>query len=339
MNKYTSFHRKIFQNINFIIFFTASLLLGNAQANNSDVRSIMIGHLYPIMQNKEIVKILFQKIENINPDYIFVLGDSDLHDIEVVNSWRNKFGDKVFFAPGNTEIVEGKLDKYKKNVGYLEKVIEEDYVRFMIGNSNSSANEMKSFLDINKDYEIKPTILLIHHRIWDDTLTSAKPYQHDKSYYLKDIYKSLENNISTIFAGNSKHQYFYDNKKTRGNQNMNSIYWLDRIGDINAYSIGVGTGIPKLGFVEVISNKNFPAIVVPHHITTKWQDPLPVKTQIKAYGSIPPKDSIIFREHSLKNLYTSLKKTTKVIIKTGFLFMLGFISSFFILKILDIKNK
>ena len=85
MNKYISFHKTIIKKINFIVFFTASFLLVNAQANNSDVRSIMIGHLYPIMQNEEIVKILFQKIENINPDYIFVLGDSDLHDINVVN--------------------------------------------------------------------------------------------------------------------------------------------------------------------------------------------------------------------------------------------------------------
>ena len=40
---------------------------------------IVIGHLYPIIENKKILKDLFDKFDDLNPDFIFILGDSDLH--------------------------------------------------------------------------------------------------------------------------------------------------------------------------------------------------------------------------------------------------------------------
>ena len=82
--------------------------------------------------------------------------------------------------------------------------------------------------------------------------------------------------VSTIFAGNSKHQFFADmGKGISGKQNMNLIYWADRIGNINAYSVGIGLGRPKLGFVEVLSNKENEAIVM-NELTTPISFPLPI---------------------------------------------------------------
>tara|TARA_Y100000589_G_scaffold326329_1_gene365893 strand:+ start:4910 stop:6016 length:1107 start_codon:yes stop_codon:yes gene_type:complete len=261
---------------------------------DTEIRSIIIGHLYPIFDEIDIKEKLFKKISNLNPNYIFVLGDSKLNDKNVVNYWRNNFGKKVFFAPGNQEIVQGNLDEYFSVVGYKNIVVETPIVRFLVGNSNSHYSELINFIESNtKDKEEKHNILLLHHRIWDDTLTNSRPYSHDKSYYLKDIYPILKKYISTIFAGNSKHQFFFDKKEFRsiGRQNMNNIYWADRVGNINAYSIGTGMGRPKLGFVEIISNKKNEVIIVPHHIQTEFEDPLPINQLVTVPGSVPPTKS------------------------------------------------
>ncbi len=285
-------------------------------SQEGEIKSIIIGHLYPIMDNEEVVDRLFKKIKKIDPDYIFILGDSKLQHSEVVDKWKINFNEKVYFAPGNNEIINGNLNSYKKNVGYLEKLIDTPNVNFLIANTNDNKKSLIDFIEKNsKSFQNKHTILLVHHRIWDDTLTSMKPYQHDKSYYLKDIFPILNKYINTIFAGNSKHQYFYDDIPSAGNQNMNNIYWLDRIGDINAYSVGIGTGNPKLGFIELISTKKFPTIIIPHHITTGLEDPIPVEIQNLLEGSIPPegtnlklKDSISYNFKDLKKRFGSYRR-------------------------------
>lgn len=96
-------------------------------------------------------------------------------------------------------------------------------------------------------------IILTHHRIWDDTIISKNPYEHDKSYYFEDIYPTIKDRVNYIFAGNSKRQYFRDLKDTvsYGKQNINLIYWMDKVGNIDAYSVGMGDGTPKAGFVIV----------------------------------------------------------------------------------------
>ena len=261
------------------------------KSNKSEIKSVVLGHLYPIMRhNPKILEILFKKIKILDPDYIFILGDSELHKKNIINKWRKYFGNKVFFAPGNHEIVNGNLDEFIYNVGYKNTVVETPIVRFLVGNSNAHYSELVSFIEeSNNNRTKKPNILLIHHRIWDDTMTSPRPYLHDKSFYLKDIFPTLEKYVSTIFAGNSKHQFFADmGKGISGKQNMNLIYWADRIGNINAYSVGIGLGRPKLGFVEVLSNKENEAIVIPHHIQTEFNDPLPINKLVLHPGSVPP---------------------------------------------------
>ena len=46
---------------------------------------------------------------------------------------------------------------------------------------------------------------------------------------------------------------------TYGKQNVNLIYWLDKIGKIDLYSIGMGDGKPKANFVvvDVVDNNIF----------------------------------------------------------------------------------
>ncbi len=341
---------KAFVNLNkkffIIVLFFIQLeptLSGPLNSNKLETKSVVIGHLYRIMRHDpNILEILFEKIKKINPDFVFILGDSELQNSTVVTKWRAAFGNKVYFSPGNHEITNGNLDKFSKSVGYTEKIIETPNTLFLLGNSNSNAKKLIKFIEKSSKKSInKSTILLLHHRIWDDTLTSAKPFEHDKSYYLKEIFPTLDKYIDIIIAGNSKHQYFYDSFSLQGNQNMNNIFWVDRIGEISAYSVGTGMGRPKLGFIELISNKDHPAIVIPHHVNTDKQiiDPIPIEFQKKAYGSITPgsknylneilHNQVEFIKLNFRKFYYKRKKS---LIRTSF-YILGFVSAFLFIKL------
>ena len=228
---------------------------------------------------------IFDKFEKLNPDYIFVLGDSSLQKKEVYNSFFNRFGEKIFFSPGNNEIKDGTLSEYQDNVGYLNKIVESEDIRFVLLNSNAGINDVQKFLksSIKENYN-KTQILLTHHRIWDDTLLSENPYEHDKSYYFKDLYPFLKNNIAAIFSGNSKRQYFSDYRVMGSKQNVNNIFWVDQIGDIASYSVGTGDGKPKIGFVHV-RNLHNELIVKPHHINSEGIDPIPISKIRLSEGS------------------------------------------------------
>tara|TARA_Y100001933_G_scaffold264706_1_gene331961 strand:- start:4008 stop:5015 length:1008 start_codon:yes stop_codon:yes gene_type:complete len=321
---------------NFFILIILNLCIFNninSYAKENNIKSVMVGHLYPVMKNKKILKKLFSKINKINPDYIFVLGDSNLDQLKTIKMWKNKFGDIVYFIPGNNEIKDGTLNEYKTNVGYIEKRVETKFINFLIINSNDKVENINTFIKnnmiLNKE---KQNILLVHHRIWDDALTSFKPYEHNKSFYFNEIYPNIKNNIYAIFAGDSKHQYFYDYVKTSGNQNMNNIFWLDRVGNINCYSIGTGLGKPRLGFIELVSNKEYPAIVIPHHINTEFDGPIPISRIIKHPDSINPsqinfKDSISISNKIIYNY----EKYRKYFSKPFYIF-LGILIALFLTK-------
>ena len=100
--------------------------------------------------------------------------------------------------------------------------------------------------------------------------------QHDKSYYFKDIYPLIKGKVDFIFAGNGKRQYFRDleDRLNYGKQNVNVIHWLDKVGDINAYAVGMGDGEPKAIFtiVDVVDKELF---VKGDYSTTQDYDILP----------------------------------------------------------------
>lgn len=273
--------------IKFLLFFT--LILTTQSKLFASESFIVIGHLYPVIENKKILNDLFDKFDDLNPDFIFILGDSDLHKKNNVNLFKNRFKNKVFFSPGNNEVKNGNLDHYYDNVGYINKVVSKNNTKFILLNSNDNLKNIKNFLKTNVDTNKNITqIILTHHRIWDDTLTSARPYEHDKSFYFKALYPLLKNKVGTIFSGNSKRQYFSDSSSKDVPQNFNNIYWADQIGEISCYSVGTGDGIPKLGFVYVkkIGDK---LLIEPHHILSKFIDPIPINKLRLHRNSVEPK--------------------------------------------------
>ena len=144
---------------------------------------------------------------------------------------------------------------------YFDLLLITKKAKFILINSSDDVNEIKIKLKnyLSEEFHAGPTILLTHHRIWDDTIISELPFQHDKSYYFDEIFPIIKDKINYIFSGNSKRQYFKDmsNSPYYGKQNINNIFWMDKIGNINAYSIGMGDAEPKANFTIVdIFEKN-----------------------------------------------------------------------------------
>ena len=240
-------------------FFILSIILSfsfskNFASDNSskNTRFVVVGHIYPIIEDEQKISKLIKKINSHNPDYVFVLGDSRLDRTEVVKNFKKKIRAKIFFSPGNHDLKN--LTLYEKNIGYFNKVINEKDARFILINSSESAVNLRNFLQgiLKENFDFGPTIILTHHRIWDDTLLSNNSFEHDKSFYFKEIFPIIDGKVNAIFSGNSKRQYFRDltdDGLSYGKQNINLIYWLDKIKDIDLYSVGMGDGDPKANFV------------------------------------------------------------------------------------------
>jgi len=99
----------------------------------------------------------------------------------------------------------------------------------------------------------KTIILLTHHRLWDDSILSALPYRHDKSYYFRDVYPLLSNFVDYIITGNSKRQHFQDLAASlNGNSppNISTTYWEEVFPDFKAYNVGMGNGEPYATYIK-----------------------------------------------------------------------------------------
>ena len=225
-----------------------------ATDGGEELRFAVIGHLYPIARPRPL-EVIIAAINRENPDLVFILGDSTLEDSRVVSLFQEKLEGEVFFTPGNHELKKDRRESYLENVGYLEHFFSTEACNFVLLNSSAGLEENLAFLDraLAAAKPARPTVILTHHRIWDDTLLSREPYEHDKSYYFSEIYPMLRGRVDAIFAGNSKRQYFRDLKLSPnyGPQNLDNVYWADRVGGITGYSVGMGDGVPKAGFVIV----------------------------------------------------------------------------------------
>ena len=243
-----------------IIFISSFLMIGNLLGKEYALKFVALGHVYPIIDDTKRMNSLINKINSHNPDYVFLLGDSKAHVLKYLNNYNLKIKSKIFFVPGNHDLSQHK-NEYKENIGYFNTVFEDQNVKFLLLNSSDKKEKIINFLkkNLNDNFD-GLTILLTHHRIWDDTLISPRPFDHDKSFYFEEIYPIIKNKVDAIFAGNSKRQHFrdfIDDELSFGKQNVNLIYWLDKIGSMELYAVGMGDGKPKANFVigEIINNK------------------------------------------------------------------------------------
>jgi hypothetical protein len=317
--------------------FLLHLMVHSVKASTS---FIVAGHLYGITDNSASMEKLVSKFESLNPDYVFILGDSSLDDVKIYNFFNNKFRDKIYFSPGNHEIVNASLKKYIANVGYTYKTVESENVRFVIINSLDSVSNINDYLKKSlRSNSDKLQIIMTHHRIWDDSLMSDFPYQHDKSYYFEEIYPLISKKVKAIFSGNSSRQYFlsrYEKSNDCQFENVNNVYWVDKVGDIKGYSIGASKGKIKVGFVYVEEN-NGKLQVEPHQINFE-EELVPISRLCASKNSVKPinNDSIYFKIlWPVKRFFQSQRKQTVFLIGV----FLGILVIFLLNYLFFAKNK
>ena len=299
--KYKNKKNFLIHNFLFIcIFFLTISFSKISNADNKNFRFILTGHMYPIINDQIKLDNFLDKINTYNPDILFILGDSNLHIIEDLKKIKNKVKSEIYFSPGNQELLPSNKDKYLSNIGYMNKVVIKNNIRFTILNSSEEKNQIKKYITENIKNDEKINLILTHHRIWDDSIIDNKSYSHDKSFYFEEIYPLIKNRVKAIFSGNSKRQYFRDltDHNGYGKQNVNVIYWMDKIGSIDLYSIGMGDGTPKATFtiVDVIDDK----LIINGDFTST------------AEYEVLPKDLIVYNEEKInKNNISKIREIVK----------------------------
>lgn len=240
-------------------------------------RFALMGHLYPIAKDPGRLREFLGAVNATRPDLVFVLGDSLLHDPAVVAVFEEVLEAPWHVTPGNHELKSERREAYLARFPDLATRVLAPDCNFLLVASSMSLDQFRgSLAGVLDGLETdRPTVLLTHHRIWDDTLLSAGPYQHDKSYWFDEIHPVLAGRVQAIFAGNSKRQYFRDlsTSPNYGPQNVNNVFWADRVGGLDAYSIGMGDGVPKATFAvaEVVGSR---LLVEPHAHVWDGRDPV-----------------------------------------------------------------
>ena len=318
----------------FLIIAIIILPLNKIYGENRSLKFIALGHIYPIINDEIRMNSLFKKINSHSADYVFILGDSKLNERKYYEYLNKNINSKLFFSPGNHDISGKKIENYKKNVGYMNSSFEDLGVKFILVNSSQSKDDLLNYLKKNlKDNFNGLTIILTHHRIWDDTLMSNAPYEHDKSYFFEDIYPIIKDKVDVIIAGNSKRQHFrdlMDDEFSFGKQNVNLIYWLDKIGDIELYSVGMGDGKPKANFIvaEISNNK---MIVKGDYSSVESYEILP-KNLIES-------NQLRFTIHNTTAIRKLVEEKYFLINKNKTYAILIFVISLFIFLIIKLKKK
>jgi hypothetical protein len=122
--------------------------------------------------------------------------------------------------------VEEEHTAFLKYVGYADKVLLLEDVNIILVTTNEAVDQNDAVLDeaiktLNPDV---PTILLGHHRIWDDIRCSEKPLDQFKTYTCSELHPDFKKHVDYIFVGNSARIWFGTYNKTEQN-NENVVFW------------------------------------------------------------------------------------------------------------------
>ena len=237
------------------------LALSTFALAESGTRFAVIGYTYQTLNTPALRDKLIDHVNQEGVDHVFILGDADLWDPDVVNQYKNGFNAPVYFAPGNHETmddereVEEQYESYLANVGYDRKVIRENDVNFITVNSGDDIVTLNAFLaDTFQDLPDNPTVMLGHHRIWDDNRTSPFPNGQYKSYLFSEFRPALRDNVDLIFSGNSARIYFGSPGKSR-DVNNNIAYWCDIVDGVRGCSVGMKNPSQATYVVATVLNK------------------------------------------------------------------------------------
>jgi predicted MPP superfamily phosphohydrolase len=166
-----------------------------SSSNNVAIKFIVFGHSYGVLNSVEKRNLLFNAINKEKPDYVFVLGDCDIYNDTIYSEYISSIESEIFFSPGNHDLTNDVYNDYIEKIGYLNKTIIDSSCNFILFNSSESVDEGRLVLEkaLKEIVPENPTVLLTHHRIWDDNLLSTNPYSHDKSYLFSEITRTKIN--------------------------------------------------------------------------------------------------------------------------------------------------
>lgn len=222
-------------------------------------RFITFGHTYASIDTPQRRQELIDRINSEQVDYVFVLGDSDAWQDDVASEYRNKIDAKTFFLAGNHDLVadtlgENRKSRYIEAIGYLDAVVIEHDSNFILINSSEGLDHIKAFLkeSLTKTNPENVTILLAHHRIWDDNLISPAPYQQNKSFYFDDLFPTIERDVDYIFSGNRPYIY---TGSSGGIKNKDIVYSCDVVKGIVGCANGMRGHNASYLVVEVVGDK------------------------------------------------------------------------------------
>ncbi len=263
------------------------------ETEDQPFRFITIGHTMDILRDSETRDILINSINSQNTDCVFMLGDCAIYKEELYKQYMTGIDAKLFCSPGNHDLKEGKKSDYTFSVGYLDTALYFSNCNFILLNSSESEERINAYVRtaLSKADTSLPTILLTHHRIWDDNLMSDSAYSHDKSYLFREIEASLKDQVDYIFAGNSQNQYFGDQYLTNRKINKNNVFWCDVANGIKCYSVGMDYNISYV--VGEISNGKLSVT------------PVSIKMpQEETIAPVPKENKRSLKQKVLKNLKT-----------------------------------
>ncbi len=231
----------------------------SADTPRKGTKFITFGHAYTNIDTQQRRRELIGRINGEGADYVFILGDSDAWRDGVASEYRTGIAAKTYFVPGDHDLDvdlfgEDRKSKYVESIGYLDNVIIEHDSNFVLVNSSEDIDHIRAFwqASLNEINPDKVTVLLAHHRIWDDNLISPAPYQHDKSFRFDELFPLLDGQVDYIISGSSPYLYFW-RPETAINRNI--VYWCDVIRNIVGCSNGMRGNNASYLVIEVVGDE------------------------------------------------------------------------------------
>ena len=124
------------------------LVLNFLYSSETELKIVVFGHTSDLV-HLENINSFINDINSEEPDYVFILGDSDLWRKDIFDIWSSKINSKVFFTPGNHDLFRNRKKVYNNLVGYSDTLMMTKELNFMLINSSASSDEINKFFPVN----------------------------------------------------------------------------------------------------------------------------------------------------------------------------------------------
>lgn len=218
------------------------------QLDKDTISIVAFGHVYGLLYHEDVFEQLIEKVNEQNPDYIWILGDVVFNNTE--DEWNyllekyQEFTSKRFHAGGNHDMnyhyeryhgsSENRWEaesRYLSKIGYRYLTIEDDNANYMLLNMNDSISRISDYLDTMKA-EMNPekqSILFTHHSTWHPNQSEAEdPKTWVKKSFSRDSILPLLNDFDFLIYGDWSEGFYFKDVKINGKK-----YKVMDVGNLN----------------------------------------------------------------------------------------------------------